>query len=146
MFASLTDIQAWLQSDKIQVDDANSGKANLEATRIIRGQLAGFFEPVVIASWVDPDSTPGLIRSIAGRLTASYMHATIYSEESDREISAYSQFLYNDAMMDLAKIIAGTLVVTDDGGNPIDTTGGGLLSFFPDDSVAPAFTMDQFFA
>jgi len=50
VFASVTDIQAWIQSDKIQVDDANSEKQNIEATRIIKGQLAGFFEPLVIES------------------------------------------------------------------------------------------------
>lgn len=147
MFASLTDIQAWIQSDKIPVDDANSQKANIEATRIIKGQLNGFFAPVVIASWADPTSTPELIRSIAGRLTAAFMHAVIYSEESDREISAYSQWLYTQAMLMLTQILTGDSVVTDGDGNPIDTTGGGLLSFFPDDSASPPmFTVDQVFS
>ena len=147
VFASLTDIQAWLQSDKITVDDANSGKQNLEATRIIKGQLVGFFEPLVMESWVDPESTPEIIRGIAGRLTAALMHAVIYSEESDREISAYSQWLYSEAMAMLAQIEAGTLVVVDEDGIPIDTTGSGLLSFFPDDTApAPSFTVEQFFA
>lgn len=146
MFASRTDIQSWLRPDKFQVDDANSEKSNIDATRIIKGQLAGFFAPIVIASWADPANTPGLIRGIAGRLTAAFMHAGVYSEESDREISAYSQWLYDGAMALLAQIIAGTLTVTDDDGNPIDTTGGGLLSFFPDDTTVPQFTMDKYFA
>jgi len=147
VFASETDIQAWLAPDKIQVDDANSEKANIEATRIIKGQLVGFFEPLVMESWVDPDHTPEVIRGIAGRLTAAFMHAAIYSEESDREISAYSQWLYSEALIMIAQVEAGTLVVTDDDGNPIDTTGSGLLSFFPDDTAtAPAFTVEQFFA
>lgn len=147
VFASVTDIQAWIQSDKIQVDDANSEKQNIEATRIIKGQLVGFFEPLVIESWADPASTPDTIRGIAGRLTAALMHAVIYSEESDRQISAYSQWLYSEAMMMLNQIETGKLVVTDDSGNPVDTTGSGLLSFFPDDSAtAPSFTVDQFFA
>jgi hypothetical protein len=147
MFASKTDIQAWIQSDKITIDDANSEKANIEATRIIKGQLAGFFAPIVIASWADPDSTPELIRSIAGRLTAAFMHAVVYSEESDREISAYSQWLYTQAMLMLTQILTGDSVVTDGDGVPIDTSGGGLLSFFPDDTApAPMFTVEQVFS
>lgn len=147
VFASLTDIQTWLEVNKIQVDDANSQKANIDATRIIKGQLAGFFEPVVIASWADPDSTPEIIRSIAGRLTASFMYSTIYSEETASEVSPYAQLLYAQAMMQIAQIEAGTIVVVDDNGDPIDTTGSGLLSFWPDDTTTgPAFTMDGFFA
>jgi hypothetical protein len=147
VFASVTDIQSWIQSDKIQVDDANSDKQNIEATRIIKGQLVGFFEPLVMESWVDPDNTPELIRGIAGRLTAAFMHAVIYAEESDRTISAYSQWLYTEALGMITQIEAGTLIVVDDNGIPIDTTGSGLLTFFPDDSAtAPAFTVDQFFA
>lgn len=145
MFASKTDIQAWLQSDKILVDDANSEKPNIEATRIVKGQLAGMFSPVVIASWADPDSTPEIIRSVTGRLTAAFMHAVVYSEESDREISAYSQWLYDGAMAILSQILAGTITVVDGGGNPIDTTGEGLLSFFPDDTTTPMFTIGQIF-
>lgn len=146
MFASKTDIQAWIRSDKIVVDDANSQKPNIEATRIVKGQLAGMFSPVVIASWADPDSTPELVRGVTGRLAAAFLHAAVYSEESDREISAYSQWLYNGAIAVLAQIVAGTLTITDVNGNPIDTTGEGLLSFFPDDTTTPLFTVSQIFS
>lgn len=146
MFASKTDIQAWLQADKITVDDANSQKQNIEATRIVKGSLAGMFTPVVIASWADPSSTPELIRSVAGRLAAAFIHASVYSEESDREISAYSQWLYDGAMFQIAQIISGALTVTDSGGEPVDTEGTGLLSFFPDDTTTPLFTVSQQFS
>lgn len=145
MFASKTDIQAWIQSDKILVDDANSKKPNIEATRIVKGALIGMFAPVVVAAWVDPDNTPELVRSVTGRLTAAFLHASVYSEESDREISQYSQWLYDGAIATLSQIIAGTLTVTDDNGNPIDTEGSGLLTFFPDDTTTPTFTIGQIF-
>lgn len=146
MFASKTDIQAWLQPDKIQVDDANSQKPNIEATRIVKGSLAGMFAPVVISTWADPDTTPELVRSVTGRLAAAFLHASIYSEESDREISAYSQWLYDGAMITLSQILAGSMTVIDDNGDPVDTEGSGLLSFFPDDTTTPLFTVDQYFA
>lgn len=146
VFASKTDIQAWLASDKFKVDDANSQKSNIEATRIVKGALAGMFTPIVVSTWADPDTTPELVRSVTGRLAAAFIHAEIYSEESDREVSAYSQWLYDGAMALLAQIIAGSEIVLDDDGNPISTTGEGLLSFFPDNTTTPVFTMDKFFA
>jgi len=146
MFASKTDIQSWLRSDKIPVDDANSTKSNIDATRIVKGQLTGVFTPIVVSSWADPDSTPDLIRGVTGRLAAAFLHASIYSEESDSKISAYSQWLYDGAMLILTQIISGSMTVIDETGEPVDTTGQGLLSFFPDDSTTPAFTMDQTFS
>src|SRR6476646_11110357 len=97
MFASKTDIQSWLMSDKIIVDDANSAKPNLDATRTIKGQLSGVFSSLTISSWADPTSTPEIIRSIAGRLTAAFMYRAIYSEENG-EIPSYAQELYNEAI------------------------------------------------
>jgi hypothetical protein len=146
VFASKTDIQAWLENDKILVDDANSQKSNIEATRVVKGALAGFFAPIVITSWADPDSTPELIRGITGRLAASFIHAKIYSEESDREVSAYSQWLYTQAMLDLNGILNGNLTVVDENGEPVDTTGASLLSFFPDNTTTPLFTIAKEFS
>lgn len=146
VFASLTDIQSWLPSDKVPIDDANSGKQNIDATRIVKGSLAGMFAPIVIATWVDPDSTPELIRSVTGRLTAAFIYANLTSEEDPGKVSAYAQWLYDGAMLMLAQILAGTLTVIDDNGDPVDTQGSGLLSFFPDDTTTPEFTMDKLFS
>src|SRR6266849_5172931 len=109
MFASKTDIQAWLRQDKILVDDANSAKPNVEATRTIKGQLSGVFSVITLSSWADPTSTPDQIRSIAGRLAAAFLYREIYSEES-AAIPAYAQELYNEAISMLQDIRSGNLV------------------------------------
>lgn len=145
MFASNTDIQAWLQNDKISVDDALAGKSNIEAMRTIKGQLAGIFAPVTIASWDSPDHTPSVIRGVAGRLAAAFIYRKIYSEE-DNAIPVYAQELYNEAIGMLQDIRLGSLIVTDATEVPVDTTGSTLLSFWPNDTTLPAFTMDQEFA
>lgn len=144
MFASKTDIQAWLQNDKITVDDANSAKPNIEATRTVKGQLAGIFSPVTISSWATPATTPDIIRGIAGRLAAAYMYRSIYSEE-DTSIPEYAQELYNEAISMLQEIRLGSIIVTDATEEPVDTTGSTLLGFWPNDD-SPVFTMDQEFA
>jgi hypothetical protein len=144
MFASLTDIQAWLANDKVIVNDANSQKPNIEAMRIVKSQLSGVFSVTTLASWADPNTTPSLIRSIAGRLTAAYIYRERYSEETG-EIPAYAQELYNEAISMLGDIKQGNIVVLDDSDNPLDAEGGLVLGFWPNDS-APVFTMAQEFS
>lgn len=146
MFASKEDIQVWLRDDTISVDDANSAKPNLEAWRLIKGQLSGVFSVAVIQSWVDPANTPSQIRSIAGRLAAAFLYRTLLSIEYDREVAAYAKTILDEAMALIAQIEAGSLIVVDDTDTPIDTTGQGLLSFWPTNETAPKFSMDQEFS
>jgi|SRR5580765_204590 len=143
MFASKTDIQTWFRSDKIIVDDANSQKPNIEARRIIVGRLAGFFSQIVITSWADPETTPELIRGIAGRLAAAFLYQSFYSEEAD-DVLEYAQWLYNNAILMLDQIVEGVLTVVEvDESGPIDVTGAELVGFL---TTEPIFTMTQEFS
>lgn len=142
MFASKTDIQTWLRPDKLLVDDANSQKPNIEARRIIVGQLSGYFSQITISSWADPEHTPEVIRSIAGRLAAAFLYQSYYAEEGD-SVREYAQWLYNNSIQMLMDIKAGEIVVTDDGGVIVDVSGSDLLGFLP---TEPEFTMDKEFA
>jgi len=144
MFASNADIQNFLGDDKIIVTDALAAKPNIEAERLIRGQLAGLFTPLTMSGWNSPENTPELIRGIAGRLAAAFIYRATYSEEGT-DVPEYAQVLYNEAIQMLMDIKDGTLTVVDGGGDPIDSSGG-LLSFFPDNTTTPAFTMDQVFS
>lgn len=144
-FASISDIQTWPREDRIDVNDVNSVKPSTEADRLIRAQLAGVFTPTVIASWVDPASTPELIRSIAGRLAAAYLIRNLYSEESN-EVPAYATELYVEAVAMLTDIRASRITVVGANGVPI-TEATTDISFWPDDSTdGPYFTMSQNFA
>lgn len=141
MFAADSDIQTFLGEDKIRVTDANSRKVKVEADRLIRGQLAGVFTLVTLASWSSPETTPELIRGISGRLCAAFLYREIYSEEQT-EIPQYAQELYNEAIQMLLDIKTGNLTVigVDDGEVP---SSAGILSFW---STVPVFTMDQTFS
>ena len=145
MFASNEDIQVWLKEGMITVNDALAAKPNIEAQRTIKGQLSGVFSALTISSWADPTTTPELIRSVAGRLAAAFLYRNLAESESD-EVSPYAQELYNEAIIVLGQIRTGEITVTDSSNDPIDSTGVNLLSFYPDNTVAPKFTMDQEFA
>lgn len=142
MFASKTDIQTWLRPDKVLVDDANSQKPNIEARRIIVGQLSGYFSQVVLSSWADPDTTPEVIRSVAGRLAAAFLYQSLFSEESDT-ISDYAQWLYNNAIQMIMDIKTGEIVVVGVDENPVDADVSDLLGFL---ATEPVFTMTKEFA
>jgi hypothetical protein len=146
LLASLNDINAWL-GDKLEANDANSSKLQIEAHRLIRGQLASSFLPTTLASWTTPENTPDQIRSIAGKLIAAYLYRQTYSEETT-DVPKYAQSLYNEAVADLVLIRSGAVTVLDVTDNPIEINQQSMSSadFWPNNSSGgPKFTMDQIF-
>lgn len=140
--ATLDDANLHLPTDKVDVGTAEFDELQLDSERIIRGTLANYFTPTTLAAWTDPDSTPGLIRSIAGRLIAAFVYRRRYSEDS-LDDPYYAQLKYNEAMEWLGKIQEGKMVVegiseqpTTDRLTPAD--------FWPNNSTpGPFFKMDD---
>jgi hypothetical protein len=146
MLAKLEDIQKFLPDHKIEVNTANTAQWQIEATRIIKAKLAGTFTAVTLHGWVDPDSTPPIIRSIAGELVAAYFYRALYSED-ETLVPIYAQTLYNEAIQMLNDIRDGVLQVLDEDDNPIEdvtTTNMGTGDFYPDNTApGPYFKMSD---
>jgi hypothetical protein len=148
LLADLDDIKRWLPDDKLLVTDGSTSSFQVEAYRIVKSQLAGVFTPVTLNEWADPSSTPGIIRSVAGRLIAAYVYREAYSEDIP-DIPEYAQALYDEAILLLTQIRTGTLTVVDEDDNPI---GDNILDisasdFYPNNSApGPYFSMEQEFA
>lgn len=141
-YASLEDINVHLPEDKLEVDDARYAPLELDAERIVRGNLAGFVAPATIAAWADPGTTPEIVRAIAGRLVAAFYYKQRYSEDS-LEVPQYAQDKYDEAIMLLMQIRSGTIVIPD-----VDVSGADRLTsdmFWPNDTTSPTpiFTMDM---
>lgn len=148
ILASLADINTHLPDDKIRMDDADDDALQIDAQRLIRGSLTGVFTPVIISGWATPDDTPELIRGIAGRFIAAKWYAERYAEDIP-DASSFAQALYNEAISMIEEIRTGTLVVTDDLGDPLTSLSATSsdASFWPNDSTpAPFFTMGMEFA
>lgn len=145
MLATLDDVRKWIAGDKLEVDDVNVQGFQIEATRIIKSSLSGVFQPTTLHSWDTPETTPAIIRSIAGELIAAYLYRDVYSEDTP-DVPEYAQTLYNEAISMLRDIRTGSLIVVDTNDVPIEENQLDMdsLDFYPNDSApGPYFTMDK---
>ena len=147
MLCSLDDINVHLPTDKIEVLDAVDDKVQLDAERIIKGHLAGVYAPLTLAAWSDPDTTPAIIRAIAGRFIAAHEYAKRYSEDIP-DISEYAQSLYDNALSLLTQIKTGAIVIPEDESGETVDVGSRLTreDFWPnDDAPEPFFAVESQF-
>lgn len=145
--SSLEDVNNWLNfsDEKLSLDDVNLSGPQLEAQRLIKSALAGVFDVAIITTWDSPDTTPGIIRNIAGELVAAYVYRDAYSEDNP-DVVEYAQQLYNEATEKLKEVRDGTLILVDVDDNVIELSGLQLTSdnFWPNDTTpGPYFTTDQ---
>lgn len=147
-YATDEDVNEFLNEEVIKVATGDFDVENNEAARVIRAYLfASHIPATVIDTWVDPATTPEIIRSIAGRMIASQVFGRAYSGNAE-ETSPYATQLYGEAMAMLNGIITGTLTITEIG----DIAATGHISedyFYPNDSAdvldAPKFRMRDAF-
>jgi hypothetical protein len=144
--ADVHDINAFLPTDKIAATEGNeeTDRTLLDAERLIRGHLAGVYEPATLATWSDPDNTPELIRSIAGRLAAAFFYRMRYAVDL-ADVPEYAQTLYNEAMMLIDNLKTGNVTLEE---VTVDVTDVPNRAFFwpNDDTPTPAaFRMDMEF-
>lgn len=148
LYATLEDINTHLPPDKAEIEDAEDDALQVDAYRFIRAKLVGTFATTTLALWVDPTSTPEVIRAIAGRLIAAKWYMEIYAEDSDED-AKYAKALYDEAISMLQQIIDGFITVIDPTtGEPYPEVQTGMLtdtSFWPSDD-SPKFTMGMEFA
>ncbi len=148
ILANLSDINTHLPPN-VRATEALTD-IQVDAQRLIRGQLTAIFSSTIISEWDKPDDTPELIRGIAGRLIASKYYARLVSQESADELPGYASGLYLEAIGMLTAIKSGALIITDDNGDEILGTDLGpdpQGDVFPNDSSTPPFfTVDRVYS
>src|SRR5688500_12193687 len=105
-FADLEDINQHLPDTTLQITEQEDGPYQIDAERIIRGYLSNVYTSATLASWTTPNGTPGLIRSVAGRLIAAWFYATKISGETP-DWNDYSDQKYKEAISLLERIQSG---------------------------------------
>jgi hypothetical protein len=144
--ASLDDINAHLPSIA-QITDLVDDQLQLDAERIVKGYLSNVYSAATLAAWAIPTQTPGLIRSIAGRLIAAWF----YASKTAGDVAGfpdYSQNKYNEAIALLEQIRSGDIVLTE----VVEEAATGerftINDFYPNDieDPAPMFSINDAFA
>lgn len=144
--ASLEDINQHLPASTLQITELEDDPWQTDAERVIRGYLSNVYSAATLALWVAPNSTPPLIRSIAGRLVAAWFYASKVSGETT-EFPEYARVKYTEAISFLEGIQSGDITV--EGIAEVVTVGDHITSddFYPNDleDPAPRFTIAQEF-
>jgi hypothetical protein len=146
ILASIDDVNANLPSEEnvvIEATDLNTSLIQISVARIVRGNLSRVIAVETLSSWVNPDVTPEIIREIASKLIASQLY---FSESAKSSLNidpdSFAQKLYDEAMLLINGIVAGTIAVEGEGGVITDDTASmGELDFWPIDDTGRAFSM-----
>lgn len=142
ILASTEDINAQLDNDIISADLNNTNLIQASVARVIRANLSQIVDTTALYSWATPETTPEVIREIAGKLIA----ARLYMAEVSRSGQIvpndhYAVRLYNEGMDLLRQIISGTIVIPNVIVTPTDSLTD--LDYFPVDDTDRAFTLSK---
>ena len=138
-YAALSDVNKHLPDDKAQASDADITDLSIEADRLVRTRIASVVELDTVALWVDPDSTPEIIKTISGLLIAAMFYAKLVAED-EADGSAFAQGLYDQAMALLMDIRNGDAIIIGVDGIEVETDILSGTSFWPN-----ATTQEPFF-
>jgi len=140
ILANLDDINRYLDQAVAPATDENTALLQIGVARILRGNLYQVLDNVIIQGWRSPESTPDSVREIAGMLIAAQHYYVEWSKTNNIiDDDSYPQRLYDRAMLELNKIIDGTVVIPG-----IDVVPSDSLTaddFFPNDATDRAFTL-----
>ena len=138
-YASTDDVAVHIDPDVLALpDEVDFAKENQDVARLIRSYLYVTHVPnTVIDAWLTPETTPELIRSIAGMLVAAKVYGRQTSSNAE-EVDPYALRLYNQAMAMLQGVIDGRLVLPELVGAGVVVTGTSHITednFYPNDSA-----------
>lgn len=148
ILATNEDINAWLPSDEssgnnqIIADDTNTSSIQVGVSRFVKSYLSQGFDASVMATWVDPTTTPDIVREASSLLIASQLYFN-QTSASTTEINErhYAQILWDRALLMLQQILSGVLVVPG-----VDPSSSFIVDFWPQDDTDMAFSKAMTFS
>jgi hypothetical protein len=124
----------------VEATEENTAILQVSIARSVRGYLSGVIDGTTLMSWVDPGTTPDIIREIAGMLIAARLYFNHTSRTSlTINDDNFAQRLYDRAIGLLDKIISGEIALGPE--VPVETAAMSDDDYFPVDDTDRAFTM-----
>jgi hypothetical protein len=139
---TLEEARAWGEKTKL----SPAWEHGLDAALLSQVQVEVLGNVASVAdtsTWIDNDTTPGLVKTIIAKLYVAWLIDRQYSEDED--LSAYAALLRASAMALQTAIVNSDIDLP---GSSDDTAGDGLPSGFPTDTdpvEGPYFTMNAVF-
>lgn len=144
ILASLDDINANLDGDVFNATDENTVLIQVSVARVIRGYLSRIIDQPTLNSWQTPETTPDIIREIAGKIASAQLYVALSARTSYTvDDKSFSQKMYDEAMVLLNMVVQGTIPIPGITETPVE--GLSTKDFFPTDATDRAFTMGQQF-
>ena len=137
-YASLSDVNSNLPDDKAQASDQDIIDIGIEADRLIRARIGSVVSLTTLAEWLDPTTTPEIIRKISGLLVAAQFYAKLVAED-EADGSAFAQGLYDQAMALIEDIRNGDAIIIGVDGAEVDTDILSGTSFWPNSTTQEPF-------
>jgi len=100
---TVEDVQAWLEETKLEIGSLDSNLESQVATEVLGRVSTADYD---VTGWIDPGTTPKLIRKIIAMLYAGWFYDRQYSETSDT--NDYALRLKEAAEALLKGIVEGT--------------------------------------
>lgn len=133
------DVNVWLDSVKTNVATLEDGLAD-QITSTVLGAISQRYS---VEGWLDPTTTPLLVKRIISMFYAGYFYHRTFSNDS--EPGVYGDKLLADAQTLLDGVVAGTTVIPTSSSIPV-------VSVDPNPTFAsellltdPVFSMDKVF-
>lgn len=130
----LAEAQAWLETTKASLGSALDANMESSIASQVLSRVATSYD---VSGWVNPATTPKLVRHIIGMKYASWFYNRQYSEDDD--VNEYALFLNAQAETLLEGIVSGTNDLVE-----VPGVVAGSLSGSYEEST-PVFTMGKVF-
>lgn len=121
---TVEEVRGWVEVTKLNVQDLDMNFLPQLETEIL-AKLGTVYNT---ATWLDPASTPALVRVIITKMYAGWIYDRAYSENQS-EANPYAAMLKENAGMLLAGLIDGTIEIP---GVPAESSPN--PSFYPNDA------------
>lgn len=123
---TLPDAQAWAENTKLPFSELDTNLLKQVESQVITKLQSCGIDTTIIATWIDPLTTPDLVKSIIAMLYVSWYYDRQYSEEQT-EGNDYAAMLREHGKMLLQGVCDGSIEI------PEAPTLGGKPAFFPTD-------------
>lgn len=124
---ALEEVKALLEPTKLDIKSLDTDLLTHVETEIL-ARLSIQVDSATIASWVDPSTTPDLIRTIIAKKYGAWVYQRQYSEDVGTTDNTYADKLDANAEMLISGILDGSITII---GYTQDIT---TITFYPTDA------------